>query len=298
MKALTPIPADYGTPIPNGGTVVRVDYASSTYDEQPEALAKYAYVYLPYGYDASKKYNILYCLHGGGGEIEVYFGSEDKPAPVKLTLDHMIANGDIEPIIAVSPTYYNDKRTFQGMRGRQGAANIVENFQYELIRDLIPAVEGRFSTWAETTDPEGIRASRSHRAYTGYSMGSLSTWMTLIHCVDSFRYFMPMSGDCWVDGVGGPGHTADGAAAAAEKLEEAVKGREFFVYAVTGDKDAAFAPMTALMEALKQHAPSFRFVSEDNPAGNISFFAEPEATHDYFYMPLYFYNGLPHFWKA
>ena len=53
------------------GRIERVDY--STTDEAGKMVAKYANVYLPYGYDKAdleKKYNILYVMHGGGGSPE------------------------------------------------------------------------------------------------------------------------------------------------------------------------------------------------------------------------------------
>lgn len=57
--------------------------------------------------------------------------------------------------------------------------NILHN---ELLNDLIPAVESRYSTYAEDTTPVGIAASRDHRGFGGFSMGSVNMWCT-------FRYW-------------------------------------------------------------------------------------------------------------
>ena len=62
------------------------------------------------------------------------------------------------------------------------------------MNDLIPAVEGTYSTYADNVTPEGIKASRDHRAFGGFSMGSVATWHTFLNCLDAFRYFMPSSG--------------------------------------------------------------------------------------------------------
>ena len=289
MKTLTPIPQNYLKPIANSGTVARVDYTAGSNKGGDKKTAKYAYVYLPYGYDASQKYDIIYCLHGGGGEIEVYFGSEEQPADIKLTLDSMIANGDIPPVIAVSPTYYANRRDHD----LSSAVSEIERFcKNELINDLMPKIEGTYSTYAESADKEGLKASRNHRIYTGYSMGALSTWYAFLHCLDYFRYFMPMSGDCWVNG-------SSNAQAAAELLENTFQNsgyhaEDFFIYAVTGDRDIAYENMKSQVEAMKS-CPSFQFVTETSSAGNICFCVEPEAVHDYIYMPLYFYNALPVF---
>lgn len=291
MKSLTPVPETYLKPTVNCGTVVRIDYKTDSNSGENKKISKYAYVYLPYGYDESKKYDVLYCLHGGGGEIEVYFGTDEQPADIKLTLDSMIANGDIPPVIAVSPTYYSNRQDHDFSM----AVSEIEHFcKKELICDLIPAVEGTYSTYAEGVDKESLKASRNHRAYTGYSMGALSTWYAFINCLDYFRCFMPMSGDCWINGE-------SNAQAAAELLENTFKNsgyqkQDFFIYAVTGDKDIAYERMRAQLEAMKS-CPSFQFVTEASQEGNICFDVEPEAVHDYIYMPLYFYNGLPAFWK-
>lgn len=62
------------------------------------------------------------------------------------------------------------------------------------MNDLIPAVESKYSTWAASTDASGLAASRDHRAFGGFSMGSVNTWRAFEHCLDYFRYFAPSSG--------------------------------------------------------------------------------------------------------
>ncbi len=289
--ALTPVPSGYLSTIEQAGTVTTVQYEATQGDGTK--LTKTAYVYLPYGYDESKKYDIIYCLHGGEGNTTAYLGTENSPAKIKKLLDSMIANGDIKPLIAVAPTYYSHSSNGSDMGT---SVSKIEHFtKYELVNELIPAVEGKYSTYAETTDLEGIKASRDHRAYTGFSMGSLSTWYTFLNSSDYFHYFMPMSGDCWVNGV-------SNANASAATLEKYVKEKgygvdDFFIYAVTGSEDIAYAAMDAQIKAMKSNSHSFKFISDDDKEGNISYRVEPKATHDYNFMPLYFYNALPMFFK-
>lgn len=66
--------------------------------------------------------------------------------------------------------------------------------------DLIPAVEGTYSSYAEDTTSEGLQASRDYRAFAGFSMGCVATWRTFQYCLDYFRYFMPSSGNLTSDG--------------------------------------------------------------------------------------------------
>ena len=56
------------------GQVERFEYDTYTYDEnENKPMHKGAWVYLPYECDESKKYNILYLLHGGGVNEDWWF---------------------------------------------------------------------------------------------------------------------------------------------------------------------------------------------------------------------------------
>ncbi|WP_179189993.1 hypothetical protein [Candidatus Enterococcus testudinis] len=46
-----------------------------------------------------------------------------------------------------------------------------------------------------------IEASRDHRAFASFSIGSVTTWHTLVNCLDQFRYFIPMSGAMDYEGI-------------------------------------------------------------------------------------------------
>lgn len=67
-EKLAQIPEDYFHPASEQGRVERLDYQtyeSMSYEDQATRLTKTAYVYLPYGYDEGKQYNVLYLMHGG-----------------------------------------------------------------------------------------------------------------------------------------------------------------------------------------------------------------------------------------
>lgn len=76
----------------------------------------------------------------------------------------MIAHGDIDPMIVVTPSYNYGQPT----PDYADADPYCRALPIELVNDLIPAVEGRYHTYAETTDREGIEVSRSHRAIGGF----------------------------------------------------------------------------------------------------------------------------------
>ena len=88
------------------GRVERVDYQTQDY-VNGGGITKAVFVYLPAGYDdpvnAEKQYDILYFMHGYSGTAYELFGFHN--GANKNILDHMIANGEIRPIIVVAATW-------------------------------------------------------------------------------------------------------------------------------------------------------------------------------------------------
>ena len=90
--------------------VVSIKYDTKNYSGDEEEFEKTAYVYLPYGYDqddTEKRYNVFYLMHGGGGSEKDFFGGVLEETDMKKLIDNMIANGDMEPCIVVTPSYNN-----------------------------------------------------------------------------------------------------------------------------------------------------------------------------------------------
>ncbi len=169
------VPSEYFQPASEQGTVELLWYDSKDYTSSSlMATRKPAYVYLPYGYDASKKYDVIYLLHGWTGVAQEYFlgrSGNSKTGLVHL-FDNMIQRGLTRPFIAVSPTWDKDNESKGWGESTQEAAV----FSQEYVNDLIPAVELHYSTYLESADKESILASRSHRAIGGFSLGSITTW--------------------------------------------------------------------------------------------------------------------------
>ena len=176
------------------GTITRVTYEAT--NSAGERWTKYANVYLPYGYDENQKYDIVYLMHGGGGNPDAWLDC----AQIKNALDRGFEEGRAKPFIVVFPTYYNldptERRRIEGVNAEWENEQI-RAFQKELAEDLIPAVESRFSTYAKDTTPEGLAASRLHRAFGGFSMGGGVTWYVFLYNLEIVSVFLPLSGDCW-----------------------------------------------------------------------------------------------------
>ena len=64
IEMTVPIPQNYFNAAANQGIVEIVEYDSKDYTGSMIPTRKPAYVYLPYGYESSKKYNIIYLMHG------------------------------------------------------------------------------------------------------------------------------------------------------------------------------------------------------------------------------------------
>ncbi len=135
------------------GTLDTIKYTSNTVGVSRQAL-----VYTPPGYDAQKKYPVLYLLHGiGGDEFEWLNGG--KPHHI---LDNLYAANKIEAMIVVLPNgrAMKDDRAV----GDVMALDKVEafsTFEGDLLNDLIPYIEKNYA----------VNTNRESRAIAGLSMG-------------------------------------------------------------------------------------------------------------------------------
>ena len=230
---------------------------------------KTMYVYLPPGYDESKKYNVFYLMHGGNENERTLFFQDD--TMMQNIFDNMIARGELDPLIVVTPTFNNCPN---------GSYDVYD----EIRKTIIPYVEGKYSTYAENTTTEGLQASRYHRAYGGFSMGGGSTWINLLHNLDIIAYYMPLSGHNW-GGVGEIQKAID---------DSGFSPREYFIFAATGSSDIAYNNMLPQINEMK--ADTKRFVySSDFSKGNFYFLVAPGKDHWWGNVRHYVYDALPSF---
>ncbi len=231
-----------------------------------------ATVYLPAGYDGSaERYSTFYLLHGGGGDPHSFF-SED--GLLKNQIDHMIASGEIRPLIVVAPTYYPPGRKGDGIAY---SAEAVREFGPVLRHTIVPAVDRTYRTVPD----------RMHRGIGGFSMGAVATWYVLMADQMNFYWFMPMSGDCWICGELGGGHHARQTAGL---LAAALQGRDFFLHVLTGGKDIAFPNLDPQMKAMQEYSDVF--------GKHVKYTVLPEGVHDYPDIRRYIYHALPGFFTA
>jgi endo-1,4-beta-xylanase len=272
------------------GRIDRVYYTHR--DAEGKTWEKYANIYLPWGYDADagKKYDTLYLMHGGSGNADAWLDS----CHIKNMLDCCFNEKAAEPFIVVFPSYYKNVAGKVDLSRMEGERQMVRDFASEAATELIPAVESHIRGWAESVDDEGLRASRAHRAFGGFSMGSVTTWFEFLLNLPYIATFLPLSGDCWAEEIMGgntkPKETAELLARAAEAA--LAKGYDFRIFAATGSEDPASGNMVRQIEEMKRLKP-FEF-SEDLTAGNFHYKVAEGAVHAYECVFNYVYSYLPY----
>ena len=148
------------------------------YESKTVGTTRKANVYTPPGYSTDKKYPVLYLLHGiGGDETEwVRFANPN------VLFDNLIADGKAVPMIVVMPNgraQKNDRAEGNVM----ASAPAFAVFERDLIDDLIPAIEAKYS----------VDTSREKRAIAGLSMGGGQSFNFGLGNLDHFAWVGPFS---------------------------------------------------------------------------------------------------------
>jgi len=181
------IPAKYlSLRVTECGTIENISYTTYDYFGDGSEIEKQANVYLPYGYDEENKYNVLYLMHGIGGD-ENEWGMTGSTSRVKIIMDNLIYNGDVEPFIVVTP----NGRSGADFANKNSDYNSFYEFGKELRNDLIPYIESHYATYGQSGEKDyDMRADREHRAMAGLSMGGMQTInIGMCECLDIISYF-------------------------------------------------------------------------------------------------------------
>ena len=151
------------------GTIEEVEYKSTTVGTTRKAT-----IYLPPKYDKTKKYPVLYLLHGIGGDHKEWMQGVPN-----IIMDNLYAQQKAEPMIIVMPNgraLPNDKAE-GNIYGAEMVAGF-EKFERDLIDDLIPFIESKYSTYTD----------QAHRAVAGLSMGGGQSLNFGLGNLDKFAY--------------------------------------------------------------------------------------------------------------
>jgi enterochelin esterase-like enzyme len=288
------VPVDWSRTSTKKGTVEQYEYDTSVYGED-HVYHKHANVYLPYGYDAqdtSKKYNVIYMQHGNN-QLNDNLCSAKTELMDKIMLDNLFDEdkGGIDPAIVVFTTFYFDNT--KTIAGDQQTADTPANFYLEVMQDIVPGVESKYNTYAESFDEAGLKASRAHRAFSGYSRGSCATWMMMIREFDYFQYWIPMS----ATSLGTSAFGANGKQNEKTPWEElketldAHKDLPFFIYGAAGGiKDGPGMGLNSYMNELSKQTDYFSYGKD--PKVNNLYYTVADYDHADQVFPYYWYNAL------
>ncbi len=259
-KDLDRIPEAYKVAVENGGTIEQISYKSKNYFGDGSEKEKKANVYLPAGYDKSKKYKVLYLMHGIGGD-ENEWGMKDDKSLVKKIMDNLTLKDEIEPFIIVTP---NGRASFNPQEP-DTAYMAFYDFGKELRNDLIPYMDSHYSTYAD----------RDHRAMAGLSMGGMQTInIGICQCLDLISWF----------GAFSAAPTSYDAAKVASQLNSHTELPVNYFYNICGTEDSiAYRAHAAAAKLLPQ-------LTKEIEEGKNFRWQEQGGGHDFGIWYLGFYN--------
>lgn len=152
------------------GSIDSITYSSKTVGSERKAI-----IYTPPGFDTSKKYPVLYLLHGIGGDEKEWL----KQADPQVIFDNLYANDALEPMIVVMPNgraMKNDRA--EGNIFSQDKVQAFATFENDLLNDLIPFIEKKFKVFKD----------RKNKAIVGLSMGGGQTLNFGLGNLDTFGW--------------------------------------------------------------------------------------------------------------
>lgn len=284
------------------GTIERLHYETDVF-EDGVTYQKYCTVYLPYGYDpqdTATKYNVLYLQHGSGGHPNELWDHQVLGQNARNMIDNMIDSGAMEPVIIICPTYYIgiDEEAYSVFKpeassdGRDG--DLPPRYWKEVIEDLIPQIESRYNVYCEDFSDEGIKATRDHRAWAGFSRGAVNTWDLFFHDFEYFRYWFPMSASIMPEGVAARsveegGYTTEEKLAMVRKVIEDNADLPFFLMMTFEHPEEEIA-RDDFLQGIYDMTDVFSYGLD--PAVNNLYFTTSTYKHLDYYIPRYLYNAL------
>ena len=185
--ALTEEPVDpvLFEPASEHGTLTTVEYYTPDYVYgMTDEFCKPMQVYLPYGYDESRSYDVLFLFHVRQNSERFWLESEHEysfPDGIrrvtgKALLDNLIEQGLCKPMIVVCPWGYLDSYASDRHLSEQNYPQMAHEFG-EVI---LPYVAEHYATYAEGSSREQLREAREHFGVLGASFGAYMTELSVL----------------------------------------------------------------------------------------------------------------------
>ncbi|MGN0585111.1 MAG: alpha/beta hydrolase-fold protein [Ruminococcus sp.] len=155
------------------GTVQSGQYYSTTCNRN-----KPYNILLPANYSTSKKYPVLYVMHGYWENQDRMILTGNGTMYTKQIVGNAIAEGAAEDMIVVFPYIYSSA-TQDSCSAMDDANNAAyDNFINDLTKDLMPHIESTYS----------VKTGRENTAITGFSMGGRESLLIGMQRPDLFGY--------------------------------------------------------------------------------------------------------------
>ncbi len=217
---------------PDGIDALRNDVPHGTlhtiaYDSQTVGTRRHMRVYTPPGYSPNVRYPVVYLLHGIGGDETEW----ERFAKPHLLLDNLLAENRTVPMIIVMPNgrAQKDDRPIGDVFASAPAFAV---FEQDLLNDVIPAIEARYS----------VDAVRERRALAGLSMGGGQALNFGLCHLDTFA---------WIGGFSSAPNTYPPAKLIPDACE--TKEKLKLLWVSCGEKDGLFHVSEALHHYLNEH---------------------------------------------
>lgn len=137
--------------------------------------------YPPAGYSRSRKYPVLYLLHGTGGDEKSWL----ELGRAEQIFDNLIAKGQCKPMVVVMPNGIADRAATPGAdpyNAKPATANAVESMmglmESTFVTDIVSYIEAHYS----------VLSQKKGRAIAGLSLGGLHTIFISANHPDMFDY--------------------------------------------------------------------------------------------------------------
>ena len=171
--------------VPNEkGTLETVEYETKNYTSDLSSVTKQMCIYLPYGYDESKEYNVIFLMHTMGASERFWFSEHEYKKDdgthqnlyIPYLIDNMIERGNCAPVIVVSLCgYINDDARYERNSDRD-FTQFISEFKY----DILPYMESNYA----------VAKGRDHVGFMGASFGAYLTYRSILGpCFDVCSYF-------------------------------------------------------------------------------------------------------------
>ena len=235
-------------------------------------------VYTPYGYDESRRYDVLILTPGAGHSAHQWMEKGNVlTANIgrimgRELLDAMIDGGFIEPLIVVEVEYY--------LRGEP--EDVAVEYGIDLRERVLPFLAEHYATYASLDENGCLIPAPEHFAIEGASFGAMILWQLLPNYTDLFSYWGMLSGAFK--------HEEE----LAERINSGVEGTDAIRYLYTGDgKDAiGMSAYKHRIEQLDERCPCIE------QGGNLCFIVVQNAAHNYAGWDVGLYNSLQLFFHS